>query len=262
MHSLLDLERYPLDRPDSREAAALVDVCRGQLAANGMFNLEEFVRPSAIARAEAELQPLAEQSSFTHQRTHNVYFRPDFPGLPADHPALTPLETTNHTVCGDQLSGTIVNRIYEWQPLVEFVARVIERPRLHLMKDPLARLNVMEYRAGEALNWHFDRSEYTTTLLLRPAAAGGEFEYRSGLRTDADPNYDGVARVLQGRDPAVAVNPLGAGTLNVFAGRNTLHRVSPVRGGQSRLIAVFCYYERPDVKFSDEESIGFYGRTA
>jgi hypothetical protein len=58
------------------------------------------------------------------------------------------------------------------------------------------------------------------------------------------------------------VNPLEAGTLNVFAGRNTLHRVSPVRGEKSRLVAVFCYYERPDARFSAEESIGFYGRTA
>jgi hypothetical protein len=126
---------------------------------------------------------------------HNVYFRPDVADLPPDHPALAPLETTNHTLCGDQLGGTVVNRIYEWLPLVEFIARVIQRPRLHLMADPLARLNVMEYRAGEALNWHFDRSEYTTTLLLRPAAEGGDFEYRSSLRTSIDPNYDGVAGI-------------------------------------------------------------------
>ena len=261
MKALLDLDRYPIDRPESAAAAALVDACRSQLAANGMFNLEGLVRPAAIRHAERELQPLAERESFTHQRVHNVYFQPDFAALAPDHPALAPLSTTNHTVCGDQLAGTVVNRIYEWLPLVDFVARVIGRPRLFLMADPLARLNVMEYRTGEALNWHFDRSEFTTTLLLRPAQAGGEFEYRSNLRTAADPNYDGVARVLSGEDPDVAVNPLAAGTLNVFAGRDTLHRVSPVRGSQSRLVAVFSYYERPDVKFGATESVGFYGRT-
>jgi hypothetical protein len=262
MQSLLDLDRYPIHEPGCREMAALVDGCRAQLAANGMFNLEGFVRSAAIARAEAELQSLAQRDSFTHQRMHNVYFLPEVADLPAHHPALTPLETINHTVCGDQLAGTIVNRIYEWLPLVEFVARVLQRPRLHLMADPLARLNVMEYRTGEALNWHFDRSEYTTTLLVRPARQGGDFEYRSNLRTATEPNYDGVARVLRGEDPGVAVNPLKAGTLNVFAGRNTLHRVSPVRGDRSRLVAVFCYYERPDVRFSAEENRGFYGRTA
>jgi hypothetical protein len=53
---------------------------------------------------------------------------------------------------------------------------------------------------------------------------------------------------------------LAAGSLNVFAGKNTLHRVSTVRGARSRLIAVFSYYDKPGVFFSDAERIGFYGR--
>jgi hypothetical protein len=262
MKALLDLDRYPIDRADSPETSALVDKCRLQLAAHGMFNLDGFVWPAAIERAAAELQPLADQESFTHQRQHNVYFSPDFAELPRDHPVLTPLESTHRTVCGDQLIGTVVNQIYEWAPLVDFVARVIRRPRLFLMADPLARLNVMEYRAGDALNWHFDRAEFTVTLLLRPASEGGAFEYRNNLRTSSDPNYAGVVRVLRGEDPHVAVNPLAAGTLNVFAGRDTLHRVSPVQGERSRLVAVLCYYERPDVRFDAAERMGFYGRVA
>ena len=99
---------------------------------------------------------------------------------------------------------------------------------------------------------------------VRPAAisraAGGEFEYRSNLRSDTAPNYDGVAQLLAATDPAIRINPLAAGTLNVFAGKNTLHRVSTVRGERSRLVAVFSYYDRPDVAFSDAERIGFYGR--
>jgi hypothetical protein len=124
----------------------------------------------------------------------------------------------------------------------------------------LARVNVMKYKPGEALNWHFDRSLFTTTLLIQASDEGGEFEYRSNLRSDADPNYDGVEKLLQGSDPDIRINPFAAGTLNVFAGKNTLHRVSPVRGRRDRLIAVFSYYERPNVVFSDEERIGFYGR--
>src|ERR1043166_7819626 len=100
------------------------------------------------------------------------------------------------------------------------------KTRLDFMQDPLARTNVMAYRAGEALNWHFDRSEFTTTLLLQAADAGGEFQYRSNLRTDADPNYDGVARLLVGQDNEVRTLKLAAGTLNVFKGKNTAHRVT------------------------------------
>lgn len=130
------------------------------------------------------------------------------------------------------------------------------------MEDPLARVNAMQYRAGQALNWHFDRSEFTTTLLLQAPEMGGEFEYRTGLRSEDDPNYDGVAAMLHGEDAQVKRITLEAGTLNVFKGRNTAHRVTPVEGDTARMISIFSFYDRPGVVFSDEERIGFYGRAS
>ena len=100
------------------------------------------------------------------------------------------------------------------------------------------------------------------TLLLQAPKAGGEFQYRSALRSETDPNYDGVARLLQGGDDQIETLPLSPGTLNIFKGKNTAHRVTPVAGARERIVAVFSYYERPGVRFSDEERIGFYGRAA
>ncbi|HKN09988.1 MAG TPA: 2OG-Fe(II) oxygenase, partial [Pseudomonadota bacterium] len=256
------LDRYPIDRPEAPEFAELVGACREELIANGMFNLHGFVRPSAIARAAGEIRPLSDGASFTHRRLHNVYFEEQVADLPADHGALARFQTVNRTLCDDQLQGTLVHAIYEYAPLPAFLSRVLEKPRLFLMSDPLARVNVMDYRRGETLNWHFDRCLFTTTLLIQAAEQGGEFEYRTDLRTDEDPNYEGVAQVLRGSDPNVRINPLAAGTLNVFAGENTLHRVSTVRGNRNRLVAVYSYYERPGAMFSEAERIGFYGRTA
>ncbi|WP_254054659.1 hypothetical protein [Roseovarius sp. EL26] len=48
--------------------------------------------------------------------------------------------------------------------------------------------------------------------------------------------------------------------LNVFRGRNTAHRVTTVAGDTPRVIAVFSYFEQPDISFSAEERHGFYGR--
>ena len=259
MQDLLDLDRYPIDQGDA--TAELAERCRRDLANTGMFNLDGFVRPAAIQQAVEEIAPLTANAAFTHQRSHNVYFLKEVPGLHQDHPALTRFQTINHTLCGDQLTGSIIERIYEWPPFVDFVARVLEIRRLYLMDDALARLNILEYRPGEALNWHFDRSRYTTTLLIRAAEEGGVFQYRSNLRSDDEPNYEGVGKLLQGEDPAIRVNPLAAGTLNIFAGKNTLHRVSTVRGACSRLVAVFSYYDRPGVTFSEKERLGFYGRS-
>lgn len=262
MHDILDLVHYPLDRPESADWQALVARCRADLAAEGMFNLEGFLRPGAVARAVAELAPRFETDAFTHTRRHNIYFRREIPGLPPGHPALTEVETTNHTICADRMGEAVVVRLYEWPDFARFLAATMKKPRLFTMDDPLARVNAMAYREGEALNWHFDRSEFTTTLLLQAPEEGGEFEYRTDLRSKKDPNYEGVARLLRGEDPGVRRLRLAPGTLNVFRGKNTAHRVTPVEGDRPRIIAVFSFYERPGVLFSEEERIGFYGRAA
>jgi hypothetical protein len=81
------------------------------------------------------------------------------------------------------------------------------------------------------------------------------------MRSATDANFDGVARLLNNDDPAVETLPLQPGTLNVFRGINTAHRVTPTRGNQARLVCVFSYYDRPNVMFSEREQLGFYGRT-
>lgn len=260
MNLILDLERYPIDRPDSPAAQALLARCRADLDSEGLFNLDNLVRPHIIARCAAEAQPRLNSESFHHKRRHNVYFRREVDGLAPDHPALQLVESGNHTLCADQVAGSIVDRIYRWQPLVNFLAAAMGLPRLHLMEDPLASINVISYRAGEALNWHFDRSHFTTTLLMQSPEIGGEFQYCRDLRSDSNPNYDGVARLLRGESSDIRTLPVTPGTLNVFKGKNTLHRVSPPSGNRDRIIAVLSYYDRPGVVFSSEERLGFYGR--
>ena len=257
---LLDLDRYPIDQPQCSGYTELVARCQADLSENGMFNLSGFMHPDAAHSAVAQLAPDMATHAFEHKREHNIYFLKDIPGLPDDHPALQKCKTINHTLCADQMPDNPVTQIYEFLPLANFLSDVMQRPKLYLMEDPLARYNVMAYRAGEALNWHFDRSEFTTTLLLQAPEQGGAFVYRSDLRTADDPNYDGVARLLRGQDDQVKFITLDPGTLNVFKGLNTPHRVSPVQGETERVIAVFSYYERPGVMFSQEERLGFYGR--
>ena len=262
MHEFLDLDSYPIDRPGSESYLALVKRCQDALVDKGMFNLDGLLRADACQKAVSEINPVMQGNSFTHRREHNIYFLKNLPDLKPDHPALRTVETINHTVCADQILDSIVVKVYEYKPLIQFIADVMQKQQLFTMPDPLARVNVMAYRDGEALNWHFDRSEFTTTLLLQNADAGGLFEYRSNLRTDSSPNYDGVARLLDNADPNKQTIRAGAGTLNVFRGKNTAHRVTPIKGDKERIVTVFSYYEQPDRFFSDEELLGFFGRTS
>lgn len=259
MHDILDLERYPLDQPDGAEWRELVENCQQVMARDGLFNLDGFLRHDAVQNIVYQLAPILKDKAFIHARRHNIYFKKSVEGLKDNHPALRQFETSNRTICADQMGAALVIRLYEWPPFARFLAAVMGKPALFTMDDPLARVNVMGYGAGQALNWHFDRSEFTTTLLLQAPAEGGLFEYDKDLRSDTDPNFGGVADLLEGRRKPVEM-PLSAGTLNVFKGKNTAHRVTPVSGDKDRIIAVFSYFDRPGVVFSEEERVGFYGR--
>lgn len=262
IEDIIDLERYPLHDPDAPAYADLVARCQADLERYGLFNLEGFATPVALSQTLDLSLPRFETESFRHERQHNIYFKRDMAGLAPDHPALREVETSNSTLCGDQIGDTPVMDIYHWQPLRDFLAAVMGKPALYPMDDVMASANVMSYRDGQALNWHFDRSEFTTTLLIQPPSEGGVFEYRRDLRTDDDPNYDGVAALLEGRDPQMVQMEVKPGTLNVFRGKNTAHRVTPSTGADPRVIAVLTYYENPGARFSDEERMGFYGRVS
>lgn len=261
MNHLLDLDTYPLDRPDSAEYAALVAKCRARLAADGMFDLPGFLREDVTRAAADAAKPAMATESYRHARRHNIYFRDSVEGLTDDHPAMTKVETVNHTLCADQLGGNPVLDLYEWQPFANFLAAAMSKDALHRMEDPMARVNIQASRNGEALNWHFDRSEFTTTILLQAPDAGGELEYRKNLRSADEPNFDGVAAVRRGEDPSVKRVRLVPGALNVFRGVNTLHRVVPVQGPTERLVAIFAFFDRPGVVMTEKEQLGFYGRS-
>jgi hypothetical protein len=261
MRDSLDLDRYPLDRPDREGWRALVSECRAGLRADGVVNLPGFLREAAVAEAVRGLAPVFAEGAFAHVRRHNIYFGPAVDGLDAAHPALRLFETANRTVCADQMAGSPLLRLYDWPPMAAFLAAVMEKPALFPMADPLARVNAMAYSEGQQLGWHFDRSEFTTTLLLQAPEGGGAFEYDTDLRSETNPNYEGVADLLEGRRRPKRMT-LAPGALNIFRGRNTAHRVTPVEGAAERIIAVLSYFDRPGVTFSEAERVGFYGRAA
>lgn len=262
MQQLIDLEQYPIDNSKSNAYKALVERCKADLETGGMFNLPDFIRPKALDKAVGEVTYDLTHNSFKHHRHHNIFFRDVMPGLSSDDPVMQKFDSINHTICADQLKESIVARIYEYAPLRRFLADAMGKENLYLMDDPLAAVNVMSSRDGESLNWHFDQAEFTTTILLQASEEGGELEYSPDLRTENDPNYDGIIKLVEGDKSQNKISRIIPGTLNVFRGVNTPHRVTTVRGNRDRIISIFAYYEQPGVIFTDAMRTGFYGRSA
>ena len=72
-----------------------------------MFNLDGLVRADAAKALVAEVVPILHTAAFTHARRHNICFRKSAEGLAPDHPALAQLDTVNHTICADQIPGSM-----------------------------------------------------------------------------------------------------------------------------------------------------------
>ena len=91
--------------------------------------------------------------------------------------------------------------------------------------------------------------------------AGGAFQYRRDLRSASDANYDGVAGFLANPEAEARTCLLTPGTLNLFKGKYSAHRVTPVAGARPRIIAIFSYYQQPGIRFGVDERREYYGRS-
>jgi hypothetical protein len=256
MHDVIDLDRYPIDDPD------LVADLHGRLACDGVCELPGFVRRQAVSEAVAEALMLA-GDWFATDEQHTVYFEPIDPSAARDDPRGIRLRSSKKQIAYDQIprdSG--VRRLYESEQAMRFVAAVLGLDELHRLDDPLAALGYAYMEPGDTLAWHFDRSEFAVTLMLQAADDGGAFEYVPNVRSDDDERPQLVAAVLDGdRSQVIALEPQ-PGTLTLFRGRRSLHRVSPVLGDTVRVNAVLAYGDRPGMRLNELTQRLFYGRVA
>lgn len=257
LDEVVDTARYPLHDPAGLRA--VVAAVRRDLDAVGCCVLPDFVRPEQqeVLRAEgAALAPHAHHDV----ETVNVYNTAPDDTLPADHPARVPMQRGNAFVARDRIPDhALVQRLYTSAVFRGFVAACFGLPRVHELADPLSGLVLNVVAPGRGHPWHFDTNEYTVSMLTQQADAGGVFEYCPGIRSAGAENLDAVRAVLEGRGAPRRLE-LRPGDLQLFRGRYSLHRVSPVQGGRARHTAIFAYSERPGVLGTVARTRQLFGR--
>ena len=259
---VIDLERYPIHDLASTSGRELVARCRGDLADHGAAVLHGFVTPAAVAAMVTVAGELAE-SAWGMEQTHTVYFEPNDAEVDAAHPRARQIRSAKHGIAYDLMHADAPMRLaYEDDTLTRFIAAVLGEEALFRSADPLDAFQVTTMAAGEELGWHFDRSEFSVTVMYQMPEAGGVFQYHPGLRSADDENLDGVRAALDadGADARVLANE--PGTLAIFRGRHALHRVTPVEGALPRINSVLTYGTVPDMRLNDLTSQLFYGRTS
>jgi hypothetical protein len=189
---------------------------------------------------------------------------PDTASWPAGHPRVTWGRSSVHTVAYDRFDPATsgLRALFEDDALLGFVAALLGRSPLHRYADPLGAMNLAVMVEGDELGWHFDQTDFVVSLALQSSEAGGEFESVQLIRSAADEAYDDVAAVLAGEAAdRVSTTPMTPGTLMLFEGRHSLHRVTPVRGDTPRHVAWFGYDTKPGTTSSELLKLVRYGRT-
>jgi hypothetical protein len=257
----IDLDSYPVDRLDAPDGRRLVADARRRIAETGCLLLKDFVTPEGLAALRAQTRGLS-PTAHVERRYTNPYSGSDDPALPEDHPRRRFMERTNGFVGGDLIApGSAARQLYHHRGFQRFVAKVVGVEGLYEYADPLAGLVVNVLRPGCTHPWHFDNTDFVVSLMTQQPEAGGAFEYCPGLRSAEDQNYAGVQSVLDGARAPVRTLDLRPGDLQIFFGRNALHRVAPVEGGRERHTLILGYTQKPDVIGDPERTKLLFGRT-
>ena len=252
---LIDTRRHDLADPALRAA------CLPQFRAEGICILPGFLRPEAVEALVLEsdrLAPLAHRSA----TRATVHLAGADPSLPADDLRAIALDSSVEVVGYDLFpADSSLRALYESDTLLEFIGACLGVEELHRYADPFGALNLAIMRDGDRLGWHFDMTDFVVSIAIQSSVDGGEFENAARIRSAEDPNTAGIHSVLDGTDPdLVRIEPMTPGTLMIFNGRWSLHRVDPIVGEVPRYVALLAYDTRPGTDSTDTLKLARYGR--
>jgi hypothetical protein len=256
----INLDAYPLDGRDPRGYAEAIRSAQDQLAADGCCVLAGFVRASALPTLVDEADAVAGHAHRSFNRT-NAYFSEDDPNLSEQDPRRRFYDRSNAFVPADNFGpDSGLRAIYEYVPFQNFIREALGAADFYRYADPLADVIINVVEEGDGFPWHFDTNNFTVTLAIQNGEAGGVFEYAPGLRSAKDECFDAVTDVLDGTSDQVRSLNLVPGDLQIFKGRYSLHRVTPVIGARRCYVGIFSFVATQGMVGSVERTRQLYGR--
>lgn len=277
-NSGINLDFYPLDNPHSQEYSQLVKRGADMLSRTGCATFPAFLTDDAT-EAACLMAQRSSRSAFVTNDKHNAYQLPKVDEtLPINHVRNLEMNTQVASIAFDEMLPTSpLRRLYAYEGLVQFIGDVVGKS-LHRISDPLGACTVNIFRSGWEHAWHFDESEFTTTLCLQQADVGGNFEFSHPLRNcQEELAISEVTHILSHHSeyspledcssqpsvvPTITTANFEPGTLQIFAGRYSLHRVTRIDSEKERLVAVLCFGTEPGIINSHTVQQMFWGRTS
>ena len=190
--------------------------------------------------------------------------------------------------------GSRLRALYDDRSFRRFIAKVVGEKELHEYADTLSGINVHYAGDSKNLNWHFDNSSFAITLLLQSPEGGGLFQYVSlapslppslthslthslarslarslapsryvanTRREDEEEEHALVESIVDGEVEPTTLS-MRPGTLVLFRGRDSIHRVTPTEGDRQRILVVLAFNAEEGIALSEKARMTFFGRLA
>lgn len=259
---IINTELYPLDNLSTPDAQNWIARLRANLEQDGSCTLPDFVTSQALVEMASQAQSIAHLAYPGPTEVSPYFFNyrlGEGEVLASSHPLKRKGKRNLAQVAADLIPPDfLLSQLYHDHLMLDFLA-AISGQTIYCNQDPYQSLNISVMNEGGCQQWHFDSGNMVTTLLLQEPEAGGVFEYAPAIRSESDENFAAVQAVLDGDSERVLSNRLQAGTLSLFRGHYSLHRVTPVEGKRQRIQAILGYTTQPNLFGSKESSVLHYG---
>ena len=257
----VDLERFPITDLSRARGQQVLSDARAELAQLGAAELSGFLTPAGIGAFVADAESLAERAH-PSGGMGTAYLEMPSNEWSSDHPRRHVMPYGVRAVGYDVIPYTSpLRQLYEHPAVTNFIQEILQRGQLFHYADPCGALNLAVMGEGDELQWHYDQTDFVVSLAIQDAELGGDFEMVPKLRTAADEQYDRVKAVFDGDHSEVVTLAMTPGTLLVFEGRYSLHRVSPITGETWRHVGLLAYDTKADTVSSEHLRMNRYGRT-
>ncbi len=241
MNSIVNSTDYPIHDLDSRVVLDLVASARSELTLMGACHFPQFLNCSGQSACLKEAVALESQAHPSNNEYTPYYQEPD-DGYPAGHPRNSTVQFAVRYVSRKLIpQDSPLRMLFEGDELLGFLRSLLPNEPLYRYSDDRGSLNYTVMGANDQLGWHFDACELVASILLRPADDGGDFEYIPSVRSAEDENFSAVSSILGGNDEQRIAVDFQPGDMVLFRGRHSLHRVTPIQGKTTRLMALMSF---------------------
>lgn len=260
---IVALDRYPINRLHTESGEKLIKQCQQQVSRQGVFTLPGFLTPQGLKDCQSLAQKLAPMAFHSRDRHNPIFSKEAYLDLPENHPWRQSQSKQLRYVANDDIpSDSSLQKLFDWPVIRDFVAVTLGYEKLYQLNDPVGALSINIMGEGDHLGWHFDTNDFIVAIPLQTASEGGVYEYCPYIWDRQSPNWQVVTDAIQGDRQFVKRLPYTPGSLVVFCGRYSLHRVTNVIGAKHRMVALLAYHHNPEQTLPLSVRMHIYGKTS